>query len=176
MPTQTFCMWNGVTNNKTFKADNVYYEIPYSQLTQVDEIVFLNKLSSATDFYQNGDVGGKSCPRYGVDCSGYVSFAFGIERMTTSSMITALQNNSGKIIKVGDYNPKSLKKTEVFAAYAILEASNAMVHNGHARLVLSNDVSSEQIVVYETNNTLPVVSIYTYDDLWKDRYMPFKLK
>lgn len=179
-PTQKLRGWD---NDITFYANVTYEGIPYSQLTQVDDVEFLKKLKNANDFYAEVQTTkGIPAPKYGVDCSGYVSFAFGIERLNTEDMINALKGNYGKIIKIGNYDPNSLKKEEVYAAYKALNPGNAVAYrnydkdHGHAILVLSNNITSEQLVVYETKNTVPIVSIYNYSDLWSKYYMPFALR
>lgn len=173
-PVKDLAGWDGFP----FTAGQTYEGIPYSQLEQVDEIKFLSKLENASDFYRKNSIKGKTdnCPTYGVDCSGYVSFAFGLDRMNTSTMVEHLENGTGDIVKVGDYNPKSLTKTSLYNAYRKLQPGNALVKTGHAVLVLSNDSYSEEIVVYETTNTKPIVSVYSYSILYNERYRPFQLK
>lgn len=184
VPTQDLIGWN---NLKTFNAGNTYTGIPYSQKNQVDEIGFVTALT-ASDFYQNTTIDGKTCPRYGVDCAKYVCYSLGISLRYTGALVADLKayddktigNEPSDIEKVGSYNAKSLVKSELFSAYAELVAGNAVVYNdgklGHAMLILSNSPSSNQVVVYETQNTVPIVSLYTYSTLWSKRYMPFKLK
>lgn len=150
----------------------------------MDEVDFLTELNSASDFYtsvyvtvtNDGESKSVICPRYGVDCSGYVCFALGITRISSGQMVQNLKNGTGEIVEVGSYDATSPTQSELYAAYRRLAPGNALAHNGHAILVLSNSTSSEQIVVYETKNRLPLVSIYTYSTLWNggvNSYLPF---
>lgn len=78
-PTSDLTGWK---NGYTFKSGTTYFGVPYSQTpNQVDDIGFINAMSNA-NFYTayNGTM-----PRYGSDCSGFVSFAWGISRTTTAT-------------------------------------------------------------------------------------------
>lgn len=183
-PSQTLIGYKGET---TFDANIPQDGIPYSPLTQVDDIDFLEKLANADDFYENDTMDGETCPRYGVDAAGYVCFAFDIKHLTTEEMIDTLKKGvdlKSEIVKVGSYDPNSLEKEDLYAAYELLLPGDAAAFSkvteenstGHAILILDNDPSSEQIVVYEIKDTVPIVSIYTYSELWDDQYMPFRRK
>lgn len=179
MPTKDLVSWD---NKNTFKANTFYEGIPYAQTNQKDYISFISALNHADDFYLSDEAevleNGKTVisPHYGVDCSGYVSFALDISRSSSAQMINDLKNNTGEICKVGDYDPSSPTKDDMYNAYKFLRPGNALVHYGHVVLVLVNNISSEEIVVYETTNYLPQVKIYTYNTLWNkgsNCYLPF---
>ena len=115
--------------------------IPYSQDKQVDDIEFPKALLK-NDFYSGGASAndGTFCPKYGVDCSRYVSYALGM------------------------------------AAYSLADEGDALVHQGHAMLVVYNDKNAKEITVYETQIKLPIMSTYSYSYLAGKDYLPFEVK
>ncbi|SHJ37201.1 Putative peptidoglycan binding domain-containing protein [Clostridium cavendishii DSM 21758] len=78
-PRQDLVGWRG---NYVFKANQQQTGIPYSQWTQTDENSFIAALGYS-DFYSTVSSNGRSMPRYGSDCSGFVSFAYGLSRHNT---------------------------------------------------------------------------------------------
>lgn len=170
-PTKDLVGWNGLI---TFKKGVVQTGIPYSQNVQCDDISFVTALSNS-NFYTNvSDDNKNNMPRYGVDCSGYVSFALGVTRHNSDGFVAAIGGDLFN--KVGSYEVNTYDKTKYQNAYTLMVAGDAMAWSGHAILVVSNSVSSKEVVVYETVNKYPVLSIYTYDTLLIKQAKPFRLK
>ncbi len=146
--------------------------IPYSQDKQVDDIEFPKALLK-NDFYSGGASAndGTFCPKYGVDCSRYVSYALGIDARTTQGMLSDLRNGTGEISKVGTYNVSSPRQADLLA-----DEGDALVHQGHAMLVVYNDKNAKEITVYETQIKLPIMSTYSYSYLAGKDYLPFEVK
>ena len=151
--------------------------IPYSQDKQVDDIEFPKALLK-NDFYSGGASAndGTFCPIYGVDCSRYVSYALGIDARTTQGMLSDLRNGTGEISKVGTYNVSSPRQADLLAAYSLADEGDALVHQGHAMLVVYNDKNAKEITVYETQIKLPIMSTYSYSYLAGKDYLPFEVK
>lgn len=81
-PTQSLVGWN---NEMSYEPGNIYFGVPYSQsVNQVDDIEFSSALSNG-DFYDAYSRFSIQMPKYGSDCSGFVSIAWGINRITTST-------------------------------------------------------------------------------------------
>ncbi len=171
-------------NDEPFEAGVEQQGIPYTQNIQADEVKFIYYMNNDDTFYDVATVqwwnAAKqkmediSCPKYGVDCSGYVSYALAITRCSSGQMVDNLQNGTGQIVKAGAYDPNKLTETALLGAYKELQPGYALARRGHAILVLYNDVSEKEIVVYETVNRLPKISTYSYNVLWSERYLPFK--
>lgn len=162
----------------TLPAEVKVTGIPYSQDVQVDDIEFPKVLKNS-DFYEGGasTADGTFCPKYGVDCSRYVSYALGITARTTSGMVEDLQGNKGQIAKIGTYNVSSPSRADLLAAYCLTEEGNALVHRykgNHAMLIVYNDKNAEEITVYETTYKLPFMATYSYSTLADFHYLPFK--
>lgn len=176
-PTQTLYGWK---KEFSFPKGVLVTGIPYSQANQADDLEFL-KVLKYSDFYSGGESpNGDYCPKYGVDCSRYVSYAMGITAQTTATMVSNLKNGTGDIEKVGSYNVSSPNQVDLLAAYRLTDEGNGLVHryNGenHAMLVVYNDKNAEEITVYETQIKTPFMTTYSYSTLAKKRYLPFKIK
>lgn len=86
-------------------------------------------------------------PKYGNDCSGFVSFAWGISKKGTGDFITGIRN--GTYSKVGSYNANSPTTAELKEAYKSLQPGNAVGKSGHTFLIAANDAANSKVYVYE---------------------------
>lgn len=139
-PTQNVRGWR---NNKTFYAGTTYTGLPYSQTEYHCSIssvpwsygsYFNNMLTSTTsgfyDDYTRFDI---IMPKYGSDCSGYVSACWNISRHTTTSLVYSDHP------LVGKSGETALKK------YARMSPGDIFVNSGHTFMLESitavNDAS-----------------------------------
>ena len=81
-----------------------------------------------------------------------------------------------EISKVGTYNVSSPRQADLLAAYSLADEGDALVHQGHAMLVVYNDKNAKEITVYETQIKLPIMSTYSYSYLAGKDYLPFEVK
>ena len=89
-PTSNLRKWHKASSTPVyFPANTPQWGIPYTQGTQCDEDTFINHLNYSSDFYivQYFDSISRYGPRYGSDCSGFVSFAWGVPRDNTYGFI-----------------------------------------------------------------------------------------
>ena len=167
-PQKKLIGWNG----HVFEAGVAVTGIPYSQsANQVNKNLFASALLKA-DFYDScirSD--GTAMPKYGNDCSGFVSYSWGISRNTTSSFISGIR--SGTYKKVGSYNANSHSTSELKEAYKSLQPGNAVVKSGHTFLIASNDVSNSRVYVYEQTPPKAIYRSWTYSSMASNGYMPF---
>jgi hypothetical protein len=170
VPTRNVRGWKG---NTTFEAGKSYRGMPYSQTAyQKDNTGFLNALSNDSTFYDDYTRFDIIMPKYGSDCSGYVSFAFGISRQTTASFITGIKN--GTYPKVGSYNANSPSYNDLYNAYGSLQYGDAVVKDGHAFLIAhSYGSSGTSYICYEQTPPSAQYTIWTRSDLANKGYMPF---
>ncbi len=144
----------GWRNEMTFVPTQVYYGIPYSQtVNQVDDIAFLSSMSN-NDFYDSYTRFSIQMPKYGSDCSGFVSLAWGISRINT----TSFYNN---YTSIGDFSD--------------LQTGDAIVSTqvGHIILVSSNyetppsgsSYSEPYLVCYEQSPYDADLTFHTYSQL-----------
>lgn len=163
-PTSNLVGWNG---EMTFYANEYYWGIPYSQTpNQVDTDGFTASMSNS-NFYTtyvrvNKDGSTTSMPMYGNDCSGFVSFAWGIFRTTTATFIG--------YPSIGDYSN--------------LESGDAVVYRnnekneGHIILVGTNwvtppagsDETEPYLVCYEQTPYDAELTFHTYAQLERRGY------
>lgn len=102
---------------KTYKKGVTYYGIPYGQLVDSGKYVphgasfdtFLNSVNTSDSvFYtKRGSYGKKDSTYYGNDCSAFVSYAYGLPRMTTSTIAKSdkfkkVSGNQVKNAQIGD--------------------------------------------------------------------------
>jgi len=169
-PTSNVRGWKGRT---TFNAGTTYKGIPYSQTAyQKDDIGFMNSFNNDSTFYANYTSNGIIMPKYGNDCSGYVSFAFGVSRDNTYGYIDKIR--AGTYPKVGSYNAYSPTYNDLYNSYGSLQYGDAVVNNGHMFIIgYSFGESGTTYVCYE--QTPPYVQYTVWDraDLANDGYMPF---
>lgn len=129
-PTKNVRGWK---NNKTFYAHNTYTGIPYSQTSYQSSIssvswtfgyYFDNMLISATSgFYDDYTRFEQIMPKYGSDCSGYVSTCWNILRHTTSDIAAHT--------RVGKTTESYLKQ------YARLSPGDALVKSGDHTFIIT---------------------------------------
>ncbi|MBR3762839.1 MAG: hypothetical protein IKK59_08905 [Lachnospiraceae bacterium] len=87
-PTTNLIGWR---NGYTFEAGKVYSGVPYSMtINQCDDVEFEAAMSNS-DFYDSYSrtINNKTytMPKYGSDCSGFVSFAWGMNKVGTNTFI-----------------------------------------------------------------------------------------
>lgn len=174
-PTKNIRGWK---NKKTFLANTTYTGIPYSQTAyQKNESGFLSAMNNA-DFYEayTRVLNGTSIimPKYGNDCSGFVSFAWNISRQTTSSFISGIKNKT--YVQVGSYNISNPSYNELISSYHNLQRGDAVVKEGHTFLITANWPDSNKVMVYEQTPYSAIYTSWTYDDMASGGYMPFTMK
>lgn len=179
MPTQDLIGWKG----KVFPANVWVTGMPYSQTAyQKDQKGFLESMGYS-DFYTTYVSGDRLMPRYGNDCSGFVSFAWEISRNTTQGFLKGISNGSYstvgathyKIMQDGNglyriYNYDDVLMKEAFGS---ISRGDALIQYGHMFLVAANSYSAKVVYVYEQTPQRAVYTSYTYDELAKDNFVPF---
>ena len=173
-PTEELVGWRG---NYTFEeSSNPYYPygIPYSQTpNQVDEKDFIYALNNEDDFYDT--LTNPIQPRYGSDCSGFLSFAWGLSRKTTYDFVEGIRD--GTYSKVGSYDSYNPSRADLMNSYPLMQSGDAVVYRsggvGHTFLIASNNVSNEYVMAYEQTPYHSQTTFHTYDDLANLYYMPF---
>lgn len=133
-PTSNLTGWRG---SVVFQAGKVYSGIPYSMtVNQCDEESFVMAMRNS-DFYSSYtrtlDNETIIMPKYGSDCSGFVSFAWGISRATTVTF-----NNYPSI---GGYENLQPGDAVVYR--------NAKKQEGHIILVSTNFVTPPSNAMYQ---------------------------
>lgn len=172
-PTQDLKGWRG---NFTFKANTVYNGLPYSQTEyQKDDIGFGTALGCG-DFYSSYTRFGIVMPKYGNDCSGFTSFAWGVSRQTTYTFIQGIKN--GTYPKVGSYNVDNPSNANLKDSYKLLQRGDAVVNDGHVFVIAQNNstFSTPSVYAYEQTPYIATFSIWTYDQMANSKYMPFAKK
>lgn len=165
-----------------WKQQNVFKQgvqvtgIPYTQNIQKNASGFLASLS-AGDFYNPVTISNKVMPRYGNDCSGFLSFSWNIPRKTTADFAAGI--NNGTYAQVGSYekNTETPNKTSLKQSYNYLKRGDGLVYringDGHALLVSGIDSDNERVYVYEQTPPKTKTSTYTYQELADGYYKPF---
>ncbi|EHQ90417.1 hypothetical protein [Desulfosporosinus youngiae] len=170
-PTKNLVGWKG---RYTFSANTEYRGIPYTQTYyQVDNTGFKNALSK-TDFYNAYSINDIKMPKYGNDCSGFVSFSMGLSRQTTYTFIEGIK--SGLYPKVGSYNVNSPSYTDLYNSYNYLQAGDAVVMNDHTFLIDYNSTYYKTISAYEQTPYHAEYTTWSYDQMASAKYMPFSKK
>lgn len=172
-PAKNFRGWR---NKFVFEAGKRYTGISYSQtVNQVDNLGYIIA-QSKSDFYtdytriiKNEEI---IMPRYGNDCSGFVSLCWSITKQTTDGFIKGIIN--GTYTKVGSYDPKNPSKSELKASYRSLVAGNAVVKGGHIFLIASNNTKDSKVIAYEQTPPKLAYTSWDYDKMAGANYMPFK--
>jgi hypothetical protein len=187
-PAQDLSGWK---DGYTFHAGTAYSGIPYSQhgftdrdgtlvtgLTGFDTHGFMYELAHYTtnSFYTSYNNGSFNMPRYGIDCSGYVSVAFNINRHTTLGFKNDIIN--GVFPKVGSYNASSPAYSDLMASYPSMQMGDALVYrdssSGHTFIVGNNYATS--CLCYEQTTYYTKLLWHDYTQLATDKYMPFSKK
>ncbi len=167
----------GWKNREDYFAGRTYYGIIYSQNYQREPAVFDWDHKNRSDFYPAFSNFGVAMPKYGLDCSGFVSYAWNIRRNHTGGFISEIK--SGKYAKVGDYDVYNPSPESLKAAYSRLKSGDAIVKSGHIRLVES--VQGNTVYCYEQTPQKTMSSSFTFDELANDkvpkyRYLPFSFQ
>lgn len=178
------CYWTpsvndirGWRNNFTFKVGNTYH-LPYSQTAyQVDDIGFISAFVNyqSSGFYNNYSrvINGESIimPKYGNDCSGFVSFCLGISRHTTTSFLDGI--DSGDFNKVGNYDVDSPSYNDLINSYPSLQRGDAVVTEGHTFLI--GAAYDDYVICYEQTPFYLQITVWDHEDLANNSYRPFSI-
>lgn len=168
-PSQTLTGWKG---NYTFTAGTTYRGIPYSQTPNQTNLAAFKTALTASDFYSTYTSSeGVKMPRYGNDCSGFVSFAYELPRQNTTQFIYSLTHGSYKVI--GSYDPNNVTTSDLLASYPEMTAGDALVKSGHAMFVANNVSSEEYCLMYEQTPGRAQTTRWSYSSLAAGGYMPF---
>lgn len=166
-PSRNLMGWRGAM---VFQAGKSYSGIPYSQSPNQRDLAGFQQELNTDDFYANyvrGD--GIVMPKYGNDCSGFLSIAWGIRRYTTSTFRQGIV--TGVFAKVGNYDPNNPSEADLKNSYRSLKSGDAIVKPGHVILVES--VNGETVTCYEQTPYYAQVTTHTFPEMAKARYMPF---
>ena len=187
-PTKDLVGWR---KSKTYYANTTYTGLPYSQNTQAYPVVYTFATTSFTaalsepDFYTSVTTNGIVMPRYGLDCSAFLSYCIGINRVTTHTFIAGIANDT--YTAVGSYDPSDYitgtsinafdadMVKEITAAYASLSpGSTAIVQNGHCALVIGANASTKSLTIMEQTplGTLKTTQSFSY--FAEKGYLPFR--
>jgi len=171
-PTSNLIGWESL---KTFRTGVTYYGIPYSQtVNQVDEKAFKDSMSLSNFYSSLTNIYGGLMPRYGNDCSGFLSIAWGITRRNTTYFRNGIKD--GTYTKVGSYTTDNPTVAQLKNSYKFLQKGDAVVCVGHTFMIYSNDVSNSKVTAYEQTPPNAQLTTWTYDQLANDTYLPFTLK
>ena len=178
-----------LNDGTTAYAGTTLKGVPYSQKVQCNAAEFINYYNSGltNGFYDLIKRGSHYDAAYGVDCSGFVSKAWGIPRSSTDQFVSELYSGtSTKYEKIGSYSLLSSNDTTgisnsvLISAYANLTATCALVYRepnkGHAMLVAANNPNVQTCTIYEAKNNFPEIVTYTYAQLANWKYIPFTVK
>lgn len=179
-PSSNLSGWKG---NTTFYAGTTYTGMPYSQTpNQVDKSGFLNSMS-ASDFYSTyTNSAGIIMPRYGNDCSGFVSFSWSIPRATTQTFLARIKNNTYSAVGSVNYTISEIggiysitNYDDVLMMESLKSASqgDALIKVGHTFLVAANSANGGVMYVYEQTPSKARYTSWTYEDLVAGEYIPF---
>jgi hypothetical protein len=185
-----YMVWSGTDsvrgwrNEYTFLPGYPYTGMPYSQCAnQVDDIQFYQKLyDSSSGFYSNysrvfdegtADEETIIMPKYGNDCSGFVSFSWGISKLGTSHFIEGIRN--GIYPKVGNYDAYNPTYNDLFNSYQYLQPGDAVVKNGHTFIIVSSSSIYQMCYCYEQTPYYAVATFWDWSRLAQDGYMPFSI-
>lgn len=162
-PTQNL---NAYGSHPSFIAGTTYTGMPYTQChdqSTYDEFFAAFNNSSSSGFYDNYTEGGVTMPKYGNDCSGFVSICWGLFRDDTwrDRWNTTDFRNA---IEAGTYDEVS---------YSNLLPGDALCKRGHIMLVKSVSTTNSTVTVYEQTDRSARESIYTFDDLAAGSYVGF---
>jgi len=163
--------WRG---RYTFKSGKTYKGIPYSQTAYQSSYSNFKKYLGYSSFYYSYSRFGKTMPKYGSDCSGFVSMAWNISRQTTATLASGISNGTYK--KVGSYNNTSPSKSSLKSSYKKLLPGDAVVskENTHTFIIASNSPSTKKVVAYEQTPYYCLVTYWDYTTMANLLYRPFK--
>lgn len=167
-PDQTFNTWFG-TDRPPFYAGTEYTGMPYTKYeTQTTKTEFLYALENDSDFYTRVSYGSWLVPKYGNDCSGFVSICWGLtdgayrDRWNTTDFNNAI--NSGTF--------------DTIPYYSQIQQSDALLKSGH--VILANYIYSNSCIPgggylysYEQVDTKAHATSYTFQQLSDSGYTAF---
>ena len=182
-------VWSGSSNIRgwrneyTFIGGFPYTGMPYSQTYyQVDDNMFFQKLNdSSSGFYSDYGYTVENefvvMPKYGNDCSGFLSFSWGISRHSTLAFVDGIKN--GTFPKVGSYNEYSPSYSDLYNSYQYLQAGDAVVRRekigdkwyAHTFLIIASN--NDLCYCYEQTPYYARASFWNWSDLADKHYMPF---
>lgn len=173
-PTQNVTGWKG---GKIFSAGVPYAGMPYSQTPNQmgSPEAFLSAMGNSDFYTVYTDASGRKMPRYGNDCSGFVSLSWNIGRYNT----TGLKNGiiSGQFPKVGSYNVSAPSTSDLISSYAFLVPGDAVVVGGsHTFMIAYNDIANQKVQCYEQTPYNAQVTEWTYSAMANGKYLPFTKK
>ena len=122
MPTEKL---NGWDHEGHFKPRTEYRGVPYSQTDFQKDDKGFEAAMAGSDFYKKYERNNILMPKYGSDCSGFVSFAWGLKRKTTYDFAAEIKSDTYK--KVGSYYPSNLDKKILEKAYTKFKKGDAVV-------------------------------------------------
>ncbi len=182
-------IWQNVRNKvlepiRTYPKGKTVTGIIYTQSpTQTNLAQFQSALTKPDFFtvhYEIEYTTGKqrAMPQYGNDCSGFVSFAWGLNRYTTSTFLKAIRNGIFK--KVGNYNLDAPSRQDLLNSYALMKPGDALIKPGHVMLVASVNMQRQVVTVYEQTPDYAQISYVAFDKLISSdpsrSYRPFILE
>lgn len=153
-PEENLTGWN---SEKTFYEDTWYTGIPYSQtVNQCDDEEFEDALDYS-DFYSYYVRNGTVMPKYGCDCSGFVSICWGLSHM------------GNRLDAAGYYSGYS----ELPNGYEDLQKGDAVVTSDHIMLVTQNHeeppdgaiYDESYVAIYEQTPPMAQQTFWTYAQL-----------
>lgn len=191
-PTQNLTKWRG---NGVYTANQTVSGLPYTQATQAYPVSYssfallsFDTALSYSNFYEPYVSGGITMPRYGLDCSGFLSYCMGTSRKTTQTFLSGLYN--GTYSAVGAYDPSDFMgysggyyvlnlttalKNELIDAYdSTHNCQDALVNSGHCMLIVGRSSSNSELTVREQTPTGTVARVYSYQELADAGYLPFR--
>lgn len=171
--------WKGAI----FPAGKTVTGVAYSQTEyQKDKDGFLNSLSYS-DFYSSytRTLNNKETimPKYGNDCSGFVSYAWGVSRNTTTGFLRDLKAGiylavGGAYYRISDtYSIVNYDDILMKTTFASIQKGDALLKSGHMFLAAANSAYGEVVYVYEQTPNSARYTSYTYDTLAEAGYVPF---
>lgn len=146
-PTKDLRGWNGYI----FAKGKEVTGIPYSQTEYQTDLEAFKKALQKSDFYDsnyNPSYDSRKMPKYGNDCSGFVSFSWGTKRMTTYGIM------GSDLVRGFDIGKEKLKPGDAF------------VNNGHTFIYVSTN-SDVTYTCYEQTPPKTKISIHSPETLKK---------
>lgn len=167
-PTANLIQWGSTGSSKKYFTANTWQSgIPYSQGTQCDEIEFAKKMSSS-DFYSvyqaSTGSGTFYSPRYGLDCSGFVSCCWGVPRDNTNGFNTKALNGTYKNMN------QSYSSMELGDAVVIPNNHMFMIDLNFVTPPVGSSIKESYVTSYEQTPVTTQSTIWTYSQLRNQGY------
>ena len=173
-PSQNVTGWRG---GKIFSAGVPYAGMPYSQTPNQmgSPDAFLSAMGNSDFYTVYTDASGRKMPRYGNDCSGFVSLSWNIGRYNTTGLKNGIIN--GQFPKVGSYDVSTPSTSDLISSYAFLVPGDAVVVGGsHTFMIAYNDIANQKVQCYEQTPYNAQVTEWTYSSMANGKYLPFTKK